>query len=49
MKDKVYSQLDLPIVNEFCTNKLLEMYVHPPTGDAEINYAAKQITLAFCS
>ena len=49
MKDKVYSELDLPIVNEFCTNKLLEMYVHPPTGDAEINFAAKQISLAFCS
>ena len=44
MKDKIYSNLNLPIVNEFCPNKLLELYVHPPTGVNEITFAAKNIS-----
>lgn len=45
MKGVTYSELNLPIVNEFCPNKLLELYVHPPTGFNEINFAAKNISL----
>ena len=45
MKEKTYSELDLPITNEFCPNKLLELYVHPPTGVSEITFAAKNIRL----
>ena len=47
MKNKIYSELNLPIVNEFCPNKLLELYVHPPTGVNEITFAAKNIGLIF--
>jgi perosamine synthetase len=46
MKGKNYSELDLPITNEFCPNKLLELYVHPPAGVSEITFAAKNIKLA---
>jgi perosamine synthetase len=45
MKGKVYSQLDLPVTNEYCPNKLLELYIHPPTGANEIAFAAKNIGL----
>lgn len=49
MKDKVYSSLNLPVVNEFCPNKLIELYVHPPTGTSEIIFAARNIDLVFSS
>ncbi|MBV5302730.1 MAG: DegT/DnrJ/EryC1/StrS family aminotransferase [Chlorobium sp.] len=45
MKGKMYSELDLPITNEFCPHKLLELYVYPPTGAKEVNYAVKNIKL----
>lgn len=43
MKGVIYKDLYLPIVNKYCPNKILELYVHPPTGKIEIEYAAINI------
>jgi perosamine synthetase len=45
MKGRAYSELNLPITNEYCPNKLLELYVNPPAGTKEIEFAAKNIGL----
>ena len=45
MKGQVYSKLNLPIANDYCPNKLLELYINPPTGANEIAFAAKNIGL----
>jgi dTDP-4-amino-4,6-dideoxygalactose transaminase len=47
MKDKSYSQLNLPITKEYCPNKILELYVHPPTGIREITFASRNIKAIF--
>ena len=49
MKGKIYSELDLSITNEFCPNKLLELYVHPPAGVSEITFAARNIELVLAN
>ena len=43
MKNKKYSDLFLPNVNKYCPSKLLELYVHPPAGEKEMEFAAKAI------
>ena len=43
MKNKKYSDLFLPNGNKYCSGKLLELYVHPPTGKKEMEFAAKAI------
>jgi len=43
MKNKTYSNLFLPVVSQYCPSKILELYVHPPTGEKEIEFAAKSI------
>ena len=43
MKNKSYSNLSLPVVNKYCPSKILELYVHPPTGEKEIEFASKAI------
>lgn len=43
MKNKTYSNLFLPVVNQYCPSKILELDIHPPTGEKEIEFAAKSI------
>ena len=43
MANLIYKELDLPNVNKYCPNKILELYVHPPTSNLEIEYAAINI------
>jgi len=43
MKNKKYSELNLPMVKHFCSGKILELEVYPPIGPLEIEFAAKAI------
>jgi perosamine synthetase len=47
MKNKTFADLDLPIVEKYCPHRLLEFYVHPPTGLAELEVAAKMLKREF--
>jgi len=47
MRNTSYSRLNLPVTKKYCPNRLLEIYVHPPTGTKEISFAAKNIKLLF--
>ena len=47
MKNVIYKNLVLDNVNTFCPNKILELYVHPPTSKKEIEFAAKKIIEIF--
>lgn len=47
MKNSNYSELHLPVVEKYCPNKILELYIHPPTGRKEIEFAAKKIIELF--
>lgn len=47
MKNLKYSELILPVVNTYCPHRILELYVHPPTGKKEIEFAAEKIIEIF--
>ncbi len=47
MKNRKYSELILPVVNNYCPHKILELYVNPPVGEKEINFAADKIRELF--
>ena len=47
MRNHKYSELILPVVNEYCPNKILELDIHPPAGDKEIKFASGKIIELF--
>lgn len=47
MKGKRYCDLMLPVVSELCPNRILELYVHPPTNSLHIDFAANCIAEEF--
>ena len=47
MKNKIFSDLELPMVEKYCPHQLLEFYVHPPTGSTELEFAAKMLKREF--
>ena len=36
MKGQKYSELHLPVTENFCPNRILEVYIHPPCADLEM-------------
>ena len=46
-RGKKYSELDLPVTKRLCPDRVLELYVHPPTGYQEIKFAADNIKNIF--
>ncbi|MDA1373030.1 MAG: DegT/DnrJ/EryC1/StrS family aminotransferase [Proteobacteria bacterium] len=43
MKGLRYSNVPLPVATHHCPNRLLELYVHPPAGLAEMEFAAASL------
>jgi len=47
MRDKIYAAVSLPVVESLCPHGLWELPVHPPVGDAEIEFAVEQLRHVF--
>jgi dTDP-4-amino-4,6-dideoxygalactose transaminase len=43
-----YCDLRLPVAETYLPERVLELYVHPPAGEAEIDFAAEHIRVEFC-
>jgi perosamine synthetase len=43
MRHVVYKDSYLPVVTEHCPNRVLELYVHPPTSDEDIAFSVAQL------
>lgn len=42
-----YGQQVYPVAEYYCPNRILELYVHPPSGDAEMRFVAHHLREAF--
>ena len=42
-----YSQQVFPVTEHYCPSRILELYVHPPAGEAEMKFAASRLREAF--
>ena len=47
MRHTQYKNLHLPVVEKFCPNKILEVYVHPPCAEREMLTALKHLKRLF--
>ena len=47
MKGVSYAELELPVVVDFCPNRLLELYVHPPAGIKEMEFFISKVKEVF--
>lgn len=43
MKGKSYAELDLPEVGRHCPDRVIELYVNPPAGPREMEFAARHL------
>lgn len=43
MRNMKYRELHLPVASQHCPDAVLELYVHPPTGPREIEFAAREL------
>lgn len=43
MAGRTYSEVSLPVASSLCPENVLELYVHPPAGKKEIDFAANAI------
>lgn len=43
MRSKAYNSLRFPVASKHCPERVLELYVHPPAGPVEIEFAAQHL------